>query len=219
MASAMASTPIFRKPSARASALGRWPVSRSTSAASRAKPASTAGRSRGSFWLAPKTLGKYLGCSLPVITLQSVMVRGPPRRYAAGPGSAPALSGPTRRRVPSNRQMEPPPAATVWMLIMGARMRTPATSVSSVRSYSPAKCATSVEVPPMSNVTKRSYPAATDVLTAATMPPAGPDRMASFPWNTVASVRPPLLCMNCRRVPPPSSAATCSTYRRRMGLR
>ncbi|CFW09778.1 Uncharacterised protein [Bordetella pertussis] len=34
--------------------------------------------------------------------------------------------------------MDPPPAATVWMLIIGARMRTPATSVSNSRSNSPA---------------------------------------------------------------------------------
>ena len=41
---------------------------------------------------------------------------GPPRRYDAGPDSAPADSGPTRKRAPSNRQIDPPPAATVWML-------------------------------------------------------------------------------------------------------
>jgi hypothetical protein len=34
--------------------------------------------------------------------------------------------------------MEPPPAATVWMLIIGARIRTPATRVSNARSNSPA---------------------------------------------------------------------------------
>jgi hypothetical protein len=34
--------------------------------------------------------------------------------------------------------MLPPPAATVWMLIIGARMRTPATWVSKARSNSPA---------------------------------------------------------------------------------
>ena len=39
---------------------------------------------------------------------------------------------------------------------MGARMRTPATSVSKVRSYSPSKCDTSVEVPPMSKPMRRS---------------------------------------------------------------
>lgn len=33
---------------------------------------------------------------------------------------------------------EPPPAATVWMRIIGARMRTPATRVSKLRSNSPS---------------------------------------------------------------------------------
>jgi hypothetical protein len=51
---------------------------------------------------------------------------------------APALCGPTRKRAPSNCRIEPPPAATVWMLIIGARMRTPATWVSNSRSNSPA---------------------------------------------------------------------------------
>jgi hypothetical protein len=51
---------------------------------------------------------------------------------------APALSGPTRNRPPSKATIEPPPAATVWMRIMGARIRTPATSVSKARSNAPA---------------------------------------------------------------------------------
>jgi hypothetical protein len=63
---------------------------------------------------------------------------GPPRRYDAGPGSRRADSGPTRKRAPSNVQIDPPPAATVWMRIIGARRRTPATSVTNARSYSPA---------------------------------------------------------------------------------
>ena len=96
-------------------------------------------------------------------------------------------------------QIEPPPAATVWMLIIGARSRTPATSVSNARSYSPAKCVTSVDVPPMSKPMMRSKPASRDTSTAPTMPPAGPDRIASLPWNSCASVRPPFDCMNCRR--------------------
>ena len=44
-----------------------------------------------------------------------------------GPGSAPAQSGPTRKRAPSKCRIEPPPAATVLIAIIGARMRTPAT--------------------------------------------------------------------------------------------
>src|SRR5262249_7750153 len=69
---------------------------------------------------------------------------------AFGPGFAAAESGPTRKRAPSKCSIEPPPAATVWMSIIGARMRTPATSVSNARSYSPSKWDTSVDVPPMS---------------------------------------------------------------------
>ncbi len=42
-------------------------------------------------------------------------------------------------------------------------MRTPATSVSKARSYSPSKCATSVEVPPMSNPMTRGKPASRPV--------------------------------------------------------
>ena len=52
----------------------------------------------------------------------------------AGPGIAPADCGPTIRRPPSKRQIEPPPAATVWMRSIGARMRAPATIVSLSRS-------------------------------------------------------------------------------------
>ena len=43
-----------------------------------------------------------------------------------------------RMRAPSKCRIEPPPAATVWICIIGARMRTPATSVSKARSYSPS---------------------------------------------------------------------------------
>ena len=43
----------------------------------------------------PKTFGKKSGFNLPNKTLQSVTVKGPPLPYDAGPGIAPALSGPT----------------------------------------------------------------------------------------------------------------------------
>ena len=39
---------------------------------------------------------------------------------------------------PKLTPMEPPPAATVLIAIIGARMRTPATSVSNARSKAPA---------------------------------------------------------------------------------
>ena len=53
----------------------------------------------------------------------------------------------------------------------------------------------------MSKPITRSKPA--DSLTRAmpTMPPAGPDRIESLPWNARASVSPPLDCMNCSRTP------------------
>jgi len=53
-------------------------------------------------------------------------------------------------------------------------------------------------------------PASALTRTAPTMPPAGPDRMASLPRNICASTRPPLLCMNIRRTSP-SARATWST--------
>jgi len=55
-----------------------------------------------------------------------------------------------------------------------------------------------------------SSPAWLAVSTAPTMPPAGPLRIASLPWNRCALVSPPLDCMNISRVPP-NSAATRST--------
>ena len=112
--------------------------------------------------------------------------------------------------MPSKCSTDPPPAATVWMLSIGARIRTPATSVSYCRSNSPAKCDTSVDVPPMSNPMTRPNPAAALLRAMPTMPPAGPDRMESLPRNRRASASPPLDCMNSTRTPG-SSAATWST--------
>ena len=62
----------------------------------------------------------------------------------------------------------------------------------------------------MSKLMILSNPATNEVLTAPTMPPAGPDRMLSLPWKRLASVSPPFDCMNMRRTSP-SSAATPAT--------
>ncbi len=199
IAFAMFSTAMRRKPSAIACGVRSMPVAERTSCASASNFARTTSLSSGSSPPAPNSAGKSSGSSLPTITLQSVTVSGPPRRYEAGPGFAPADCGPTRKRAPSNVQIDPPPAATVWMRIIGARNRTPATSVTNARSYSPAQCVTSVDVPPMSKPMIRSNPASRDTSTAPTMPPAGPDRIASLPWNRCASVKPPDDCMNCKR--------------------
>ena len=93
------------------------------------------------------------------------------------------------------------------MRIIGARIRTPATSVSKVRSNSPWNSDTSVDVPPMSKPMIFSKPAMPPVRTAPTTPPAGPDRIASLPWNMRASTSPPFDCMNISRVSPSASAS------------
>ena len=97
MALAMFSTAIFRKPSAISCGDRRMPVARSTSAASAANFVRTASASSGRSPSGPNTAGNSAGSSLPTMTLQSVTVSGPPRRYAAGPGLAPADWGPTRK--------------------------------------------------------------------------------------------------------------------------
>ena len=82
----------------------------------------------------------------------------------------------------------------------------------STRSSSPAKWQTSVDVPPMSNPMIRPCPAVSLVRTAPTTPPAGPDRIASFPWKFPAPVSPPEDCMNMSLPPmsPSNAAATRS---------
>ncbi|MNL74470.1 hypothetical protein D3C87_2001140 [compost metagenome] len=62
----------------------------------------------------------------------------------------------------------------------------------------------------MSKPITRSCPARPAVRAMPTMPPAGPDRMASLPWKVVASVRPPEDCMK-NSLTPGISLATCST--------
>ena len=62
----------------------------------------------------------------------------------------------------------------------------------------------------MSKPMIRSRPAIAAVRAAPTMPPAGPDRIASLPWKLPASVSPPLDCMKYSRTPS-SSPATCAT--------
>ena len=98
-------------------------------------------------------------------------------RSRPGPGSAPALSGPTRSAPPASRQtIEPPPAPTVWTSSVGSRIGRPPTSRSLERDASPPTIAqTSVEVPPMSNAIAFSIPARRASRLAPTTPAAGPE--------------------------------------------
>jgi hypothetical protein len=62
----------------------------------------------------------------------------------------------------------------------------------------------------MSNPITRANPAAWAVRAIPTIPPAGPDKIASLPRNRRESVSPPLDCMNWT-LTSPSSLATSST--------
>ena len=52
----------------------------------------------------------------------------------------------------------------------------------------------------MSKPISRSKPASRPVSAMPTTPPAGPDRIASLPWNSSAAVSPPDDIMNIRRM-------------------
>ena len=90
-------------------------------------------------------------------------------------------------------------------------MRTPATSVSKTRSNSPSKCATSVDVPPISKPMTRLKPALTPVSAIATTPPAGPDKIASLPAKSFADVSPPDDIMNMTLAPVRSTSRSRET--------
>ena len=63
----------------------------------------------------------------------------------------------------------------------------------------------------MSKPITRSKPASAAVFAIPTIPPAGPERIASLPWKAAASVRPPDDCMKNSRASAPSAATTRST--------
>jgi hypothetical protein len=76
----------------------------------------------------------------------------------------------------SRQTIEPPPAPTVWMSIIGTCMGSPATSRPPVRTAAPpATRHTSVDVPPMSNAITFSSPLTAAIRSVATTPPAGPE--------------------------------------------
>ena len=155
----------------------------------------------------------------PSTACASVTVGASPRPYAAGPGSAPALCGPTRSAPPaSNQAIEPPPAPTVCKSTAGVRIGIPSI-IRSVRSSSrPGQSDTSAEVPPISNVIACSCPAATAAANAPATPPAGPEstvRTACSPAPAALKL-PPLDCMIRSPIAPPSAACSESDRSRRL---
>src|ERR671917_1277974 len=114
-----------------------------------------------------------------------------------GPGSAPADVGPTLS-VPSgdSQAIEPPPAPTVTTSIIGIFDGYAPTEPSVVSAGSPSTTTvTSVEVPPPSQVSTRSKPAAPATSAAPSAPAAGPDSTVVIGWCTTSSAdsTPPLL--------------------------
>ena len=133
--------------------------------------------------------------TLPSTTCASVTVgRTPPRPYAAGPGTAPALSGPARNAPPaSSHPMLPPPAATASTRTRGSAIGTPATSPPRSISGSPSSInPTSALVPPMSIVSAPRMPTARAIAAAPVTPPAGPDNASDAACSAAsADVRVP----------------------------
>ena len=80
MAFAMLATATRMKPSATATGSGRLPVARAIWSHSAENFALTTPASSGWSPCGPNTAGKKAGCTLPVMTLASVMASGPPRR-------------------------------------------------------------------------------------------------------------------------------------------
>src|SRR5258706_4428703 len=95
-----------------------------------------------------------------------------------GRGPGPAEGGPTFSvRSGDSQAIDPPPAPTVTMSIIGILHGYPPTEPSVVNVGSPPSTTlTSVEVPPPSNVSTRSNPASRVTMDAPNAPAAGPDR-------------------------------------------
>ena len=152
---------------------GSWPRSTDTTRSARSISALTTSIDRRRVDPAERALGRVpveldaareLGREAPE---QQVRVgdRRPASRLVRnrpGPGSAPALSGPTRSAPPASRQtIEPPPAPTVCRSTVGSRIGRPPTvrSLARVGAGRSTIRHTSVDVPPMSNAIAFSMPA------------------------------------------------------------
>jgi hypothetical protein len=113
----------------------------------------------------------------------------PPRPYDAGPGSAPALSGPTFIRPSvSTDAIEPPPAPISTISTTGIFTGMPlpfmkrcARSTSKLRESIGSKSSMRqilAVVPPMSKETTRGSARSRAIAAARMAPPAGPDSMS-----------------------------------------
>ena len=120
--------------------------------------------------------------------------------------------------VPSGdtQAIDPPPAPTVTMSIIGTLAGNRPTVASVVSDGAPERMtATSVEVPPPSRVTTSSKPAAWVTAAAPSAPAAGPDSTVVMglraTWS--ADVTPPLDFMTKKGTPSPARSASCAARR------
>ena len=147
----------------------------------------------------PNTGGNQAGWMLAQHDVRVGHRQRPAAAVAGRAGSAPAAFRVPRAAARRRSGTEPPPAATVWMLIIGARMRTPATCGrrrARTRRRRPAtNGSTSVEVPPMSKPMTVVPPACARRARHAddAAGRAGEDRVP--PWKWVGLGQPAELCM------------------------
>ena len=166
---------------------------RSISAASAANFARTTSRSSGSSPCGPNTFGKYAGLD-PAEHHVGVGHRQRPAAAVAGrprvgagalrpdaQARAVEAAGSSRRRRP--RCGCSSSARACARRPPGSRTRARTRRRSGTRR---SRCR------PCRSRSRVSKPASRAVRTMPTMPPAGPDRIASLPWKRCASVRPPL---------------------------
>src|SRR5262245_23852093 len=115
-----------------------------------------------------------------------------------GPGTAPALSGPTRRALASSTlDIDPPPAPTLWISITGTPTGQLATEASLGTRISPSQTATSVDFPPLSKDRMFETPAGRASPQVPTPPAAGPLSMVLTGSRAAirAETAPPLDCI------------------------
>jgi len=115
-----------------------------------------------------------------------------------GPGSAPALRGPTRKPPADSHAIDPPPAPIVSTSITG-RIRGWPSSIASraINGLPSMHSETSKLVPPMSIAMALEDPARRARLAAAMAPPTGPERsvLTGCSRALAAVVMPPFDCM------------------------
>ena len=137
-----------------------------------------------------------------------------PVPYAAGPGTADALLGPTRRFPPSSiHAMAPPPEPIASTLIVGTLMGCWLMMVVELRTGSPpTTMPTRNVVPPASPVTTFLWPSCSANRAAPTTPPLSTDPtvVIADAGASSAEIVPPELCMmsNGPRRPRRSSSET-----------